>query len=107
MQASDDTKSLIPAKAFEYLRIGTPVLELTLEGATADLLRGMEHCYIINPADQCGLQHAVMFLYRMWKESSERILVSRPISRYERTELTSELSQILEELVDRLPKAYY
>src|SRR5689334_10813428 len=36
LQASDDTRILIPAKAFEYLRAGKPILALTGDGATAD-----------------------------------------------------------------------
>src|SRR5688572_13505034 len=74
LQASDDTRSLIPAKAFEYLRIGRPILALTLEGATADLIRDRENCFVIDPADSVGLRNAVLSLYELWgkRRSEER-----------------------------------
>ena len=34
---AEDTQALIPAKAFEYLRVGRPILALTSGGATARL----------------------------------------------------------------------
>jgi len=37
LQASEDTRSLIPAKAFEYLRLGLPIVGLAFEGATSDI----------------------------------------------------------------------
>ena len=101
LQASDDTRSLIPAKAFEYLRIGQPILALTLVGATADLLHGMEHCYAVSPEDQSGLRRAVMTLYTLWRQSPHGVRASRPIQLYERSNLTSRLAQILGELVSQ------
>jgi glycosyltransferase involved in cell wall biosynthesis len=99
LQASDDTRALIPAKAFEYLRLGRPILALTLEGATADLLKGMEHCQVVDPADLSGLRRAVVLCYRLWQGPSEGRQVSRPLWRYERRHLTAELAQLLEELM--------
>jgi hypothetical protein len=102
LQASDDTRSLIPAKAFEYLRIKRPILALTLEGATADLLGGMDSCYVVDPTDQSSLKQTVMLLYRLWQQSPNELQVSRPIQRYERSNLTAELAMLLEDLA---PKA--
>ena len=99
LQASDDTRFLIPAKAFEYLRLGRPILALTLEGATADLLDGVDHCYVVNPVDESRLRNTIMSLYKSWCESPNRIRVSPSIRRYERSNLTAELAQLLEELV--------
>jgi glycosyltransferase involved in cell wall biosynthesis len=99
LQASEDTRFLIPAKAFEYLRIGRPILALTLEGATADLFNGVDYCYVVNPIDESRLRNAIMSLYRSWRESPNRIQVSPSIQRYERSHLTAELAQLLEELV--------
>ncbi len=98
LQASDDTRSLIPGKAFEYLRIDRPILALTLGGATADLLKGMEECYVVNPADESGLRSAVMSLYGAWKRSPGPLQVSRRILQYERKNLTGELAGLLEKL---------
>lgn len=95
LQASEDTKSLIPAKAFEYLRIGRPILAITFDGATSDLLRGMEQCYVASPDDQSALQHLLVTLYRLWQTSASSVEVSRPVSRYERRSLTAELASVL------------
>ena len=98
LQASDDTRSLIPAKSFEYLRIGRPILALTLEGATADLLHGVEGCYVVNPADDTGLRHAVKQLYELWRKEANGAPLARSIHRYERMNLTGELAHLLNEL---------
>ncbi len=98
LQASNDTKSLIPAKAFEYLRLGRPILALTLEGATADLLTEMDGCYVIDPGDRAGLQRHVSALYKRWQGSHDHPYTSRQIFRYERSNLTAELARLLEEL---------
>jgi glycosyltransferase involved in cell wall biosynthesis len=100
LQASDDTKALIPAKAFEYLRIGRPILALVFNGATADLMRGMEHCYVVDPANQSTLRSTLMTLYKLWQQSPGGVRVSRPILQYERRNLTAELARLLEGLVE-------
>ena len=99
LQASEDTRFLIPAKAFEYLRIGRPILALSLEGATEDLLKGVDYCCVVNPVDESRLRSAIMSLYKSWCESPDRIQVSPSIQRYERSNLTAELTQLLEEIV--------
>lgn len=100
LQASDDTKTLIPAKAFEYLRIGRPIIALTLEGATADILKGMDQCYVYDPTDRTGLRRALLALFDLWQRSPEKLSVVRPIQQYERGKITAELAQVLEQMVD-------
>jgi glycosyltransferase involved in cell wall biosynthesis len=98
LQASDDTRSLIPAKAFECLRVERPILAITGDGATADLLKKMDRCAVIGPSDTEGLQNALVSLYQAWKESPQPILSSRQIKHFERSALTAELAQTLHEL---------
>jgi glycosyltransferase involved in cell wall biosynthesis len=100
LQASEDTKSLIPAKAFEYLRIGRPILAMTSNGATRDLLTEFDQCYVVSPTDQSTIQQTLVTLYRLWRTSSNGIAVSRSISRYERRNLTAELAHLLDGLGD-------
>jgi glycosyltransferase involved in cell wall biosynthesis len=101
LQASDDTRSLIPAKAFEYLRIGRPVLAMTLEGATADLLKDREHCFILDPADSVGLSNAVFSLYNLWREGGDVAAPRRNACQYERSHLTGQLADILDTLTSQ------
>lgn len=98
LQASDDTRSLIPAKAFECLRVERPILAITGDGATADLLKKMDRCAVIEPSDPEALQNGLVTLYRAWKESAEPILSTRQIKHFERFALTAELAQTLHEL---------
>jgi hypothetical protein len=98
LQASEDTRALIPAKSFEYLRLGRPILALTLAGATADLLRGMSHCYAVTPSDEAGIRNALTQLYRLWAQSPVAITLTRSIQRFERAALAGELAGILDEV---------
>jgi glycosyltransferase involved in cell wall biosynthesis len=98
LQASDDTRSLIPAKAFEYLRIGRPILALTLEGATADLLKGRDHCFVVDPPDSVGLRSAVLSLYDLWRKGGDGLQVGAVAREYERSHLTDQLANILDRL---------
>ena len=96
LQATDDTSTLIPAKAFEYLRINKPILAMTGEGATADLLQGMSECHIVNPLDQESLMDAMQQLYAQWSQGgNEGHMTSRAIQKFERKHLTKELVTIL------------
>jgi glycosyltransferase involved in cell wall biosynthesis len=94
LQASDDTRALIPAKAFEYLRIGRPILALTLPGATADLLQDQRHCFAVNPADKRSLAEAILTLHRAWRDRCE-FGPAKNLARYERKNLTREFSTLL------------
>ena len=94
LQASDDTRALIPAKAFEYLRIGRPILALILAGATTDLLHDQRHCFAVNPADRPGLAEAILTLHRSWRDRHE-FGAAKNLARYERKNLTREFSTLL------------
>jgi glycosyltransferase involved in cell wall biosynthesis len=101
LQASDDTRSLIPAKAFECLRVERPILALTPDGATSDLLKEMEGCSVVAPSDGLGLQDALESLYRAWQESEGPRLFTRNIKKFERSSLTADLARTLQEFLDR------
>ncbi len=95
IQASEDTRSLIPAKVFEYLRIGCPIIALVTDGATADLLRGKEGCFLVDPSDRSGIESAVLKLYSCWHNSPTRIDTAGRYNEYERSKLTGQLSEHL------------
>jgi glycosyltransferase involved in cell wall biosynthesis len=101
MQASDDTRALIPAKAFEYLRIGRPILSLTLPGATAELLQDEVNCFTVDPSDRQTLAAALLALHRSWSDRCVTPVVASHLDRYERRNLTRELSNVLNMAVSR------
>ncbi len=96
LQASDDTRSLIPAKAFEYLRVGRPILALTPDGATSALLRSAGVGAIVDPSSPKSLREAVYSLYLLWKREPERVVRPSDISRFSRVALTGELARLLD-----------
>lgn len=100
LQASDDTRALIPAKAFEYLRIGRPILAIIHEGATADLLRKMDLCYAARPSDDNTLSSSIVEIYKRWQSAEDGLRVMRPIARYERNFLSQELAHELNSVIE-------
>jgi hypothetical protein len=56
----------IPAKAYEYIGIGTPVLALAGEGATADMIRFTRSGEVFSPDDVQGISG---FLVRAFSQS--------------------------------------
>ena len=70
LQASPDTVDLVPAKLFEYLRAGRPVLALVPDGATAEIMRDVGGGWVVNPSDSSALRDAVVTAYRAWVSGS-------------------------------------
>jgi glycosyltransferase involved in cell wall biosynthesis len=99
LQASDDTRSLIPAKAFEYLRIGRPILALTPKGATADLLKGRDHCFVIDPGDTTSLRKSVISLFELWLKGNNALQFDCASRQFERDKLTEQLAGIFDRLI--------
>jgi glycosyltransferase involved in cell wall biosynthesis len=64
---AEDLTYQIPGKTYEYLRAGRPILALTSEGAVADLLQRTGGAWVIDPADEAGVQEAVGEAYRRWQ----------------------------------------
>ncbi len=52
----------IPAKAYEYLALGRPVLALTDEGATADLINASGAGLVVRSSDEAGMELALQSL---------------------------------------------
>jgi len=46
-----DWRLQVPAKTYEYLRVGRPILALAPDGATADLLRSQPSATVVDPYD--------------------------------------------------------
>jgi glycosyltransferase involved in cell wall biosynthesis len=99
IQASDDTRNLIPAKAFEYLRSGRPILALAHEGATADLVRETGGGIVVDPREPGSVEDAMGRLYRQWHTHTlPRPLDLGRIRRFDRASLTAELAVLLDDL---------
>lgn len=56
----------VPAKTYEYLRAGRPILALTSEGALADLLRKTGGAWVVDPGNEDGIVDALREAYYSW-----------------------------------------
>ncbi len=96
LQDSDDTRHLIPAKAFEYLRARRPILALTTQGATAELIRRSGRGYLLDPGNPSQIRTTL--LERLASKRRGEIAMNLPdldLSRYERRALTARLAELL------------
>ena len=62
-----DTELQVPGKLFEYLYLRKPVLALTGEGATADIVRRYELGVVADPADVDSIAASLEQAYREFK----------------------------------------
>ena len=94
LQASRDTLDLVPAKLFEYLRTGRPVLTIVPDGATAEVLRETGGGWVVDPADSSGLRNVIVKAYQAWTRGSLDSLTANPVAlaRFSRERLTGELA---------------
>jgi glycosyltransferase involved in cell wall biosynthesis len=93
LQASRDTVDLVPAKLFEYLRAGRPVLALAGVGATAEVLKEVGGGWVVDPADGAGLRTAIRAAYEAWTNGSLRARTANPaiLPKFTRERLTTQL----------------
>ena len=100
LQASEDTRGLVPAKLYEYLRMQKPVLALVLRGETTRILESTGGGVSIDPGDEPRLVSELANMYRRWCDGTlerERANLSI-VRRFDRRELTRELAAIFETL---------
>jgi glycosyltransferase involved in cell wall biosynthesis len=93
-----DTQSQIPAKAFEYLRAGRPILALAIEGATTRLLADLGASIIVDPSSVDAIAAALRSVYRAWQVDPERVARVPGVARFGRAALTAELAAVLDDL---------
>lgn len=99
---SDDPR-VFPAKVFEYLRLGKPILGIVPQNSEmAKLLHEMKAQAVISPEDGEGIKQAILASFKdfqrgeMFYASEEKILKT-----FERKELTSRLASIFDEVISQ------
>ena len=104
LQGGSDTRTLIPAKAFEYLRIGRPILALTLEGETASLVRRFHAGLVVPPDDATAAKNAIFELYSRHKNGDLQVSIDEDqLREYSREALTRKLVHTLNEVAGNKP----
>jgi glycosyltransferase involved in cell wall biosynthesis len=103
LQPSGSTSLQIPAKAFEYLRIGRPILTLAPDGATANLIKGLGAGYVVDPDDVYEIADAVSGMYKQWKADGSGSNGRKfPIAQFNRQVLTGILATVLDNMHNRI-----
>ncbi|MDA8092649.1 MAG: glycosyltransferase [Betaproteobacteria bacterium] len=100
LQASEDTTGLVPAKLYEYLRSGKPVLALTLPGASAEVLAETSGGWAVNPLDGSALSAALLEIHRFWSAGTLERCCAKPdaLAPFDRRRLTGKLADIFQSL---------
>ena len=98
---AEDTQALIPAKAFEYLRVGRPILALTSGGATARLMREASAGTIVEPTSVDAIAAALRTLYAAWKAKPGHLVRPADLTRFARASLAGELARLLDGVSSR------
>jgi glycosyltransferase involved in cell wall biosynthesis len=100
LQASPDTASLIPAKLFEYLRAGKPVLAIVGRGASRELVESLGAGWTVDPRMESELSNAVVDMYGLWASGrlGDATASEADFVRFERRNLTAELAAIFDEI---------
>lgn len=101
LEASDDTREMVPAKLYEYLRAGRPVLALCYEGAMAELIAETDGGWAIDPRDSAVLKDQLAEIYRLWRcgELGKKGAGVQQVKRYSRERLTGDLAHIFAEVL--------
>jgi glycosyltransferase involved in cell wall biosynthesis len=105
LQGGYDTRHLIPAKAFEYLRANRPILALTGDGVTARLVREFDAGDVVGIDDVDGICRSLHSMYDRFRQGILAVHVDRDHLRekYDRRNLTAALSRMLDRLAGVRP----
>jgi sugar transferase (PEP-CTERM/EpsH1 system associated) len=94
-------KAQIPAKTFEYLRTGRPILAITQpDGATGMLLSHFRHTVVVDPLDTDGLLAALRRLHAARRDSSAS--PAQDVQRFDRRDLTRSLAALCNKVLRRI-----
>ncbi len=95
------TKLQIPAKIFEYIAVGKPILALTGKGATADLIFQESLGVVANPNDLDDISGKLSSLFNQYIEGSLPRISEKTRSKFESRALTRQLAQLFNNCVVR------
>ncbi len=103
LQASEDTRQLVPAKFYEYLRLRRPVLALLFEGATSQLLQRAQAGWSVHPGQSATLARTLGDIVGLWKQQvlAARVADMDFLRQYDRRHLTGLLAGYFDKLTAR------
>jgi glycosyltransferase involved in cell wall biosynthesis len=89
----------IPGKAFEYIGARRPILALTEDGATADLIRETKAGLVVRQDDQVSILRALIEMIKTNRTEEEYWYQTLDIAKYGRRELTGDLAVVLDNAI--------
>jgi glycosyltransferase involved in cell wall biosynthesis len=93
--------SWYPAKVFEYLATGRPILTLAPEGITADLVREAGTGIVVAPGDAGAIGAAIEDLFQRWQEGRLPTLEDPDFpARFDRKVLAGRLAGFYQRVLD-------
>lgn len=103
LQGGQETRTQIPNKAFEYLRMGRLVLCLApTDSATNRVMRDFEGVYCAEPDDVDDIARALAALAGAWRQGQRRFdREAAGVARYSRQEAARTLASLLDDLAAR------
>jgi len=95
------TEGMIPAKTFEYLRIGKPILLLhRRNGHLSEIIERTQTGLSVDISDREEIIQTLLHLQRQWSQGGIVLNpVRHEIERFERKRLTSRLAEIFDRLI--------
>lgn len=91
-----------PGKLYEYLRAGRPILSLSADGVTPDLIREAEGGWVVAPGDGDGLRETLGRAFAAWSRGDTLPQPRREVAeRFDRSRIVQRLMGILEEVSRR------
>ncbi len=92
----------VPAKLYEYLRLGRPILPMVRQGAVAELLNDVGGVVPVSPGDIEAVANRIGECYRTRTAEplTDKTIVPESIRRYSRENLTMMLARELDTLVE-------
>ncbi len=94
-----DTQLQVPAKLYEYVRIGRPTLALTVDGATSDLIRTHQLGYVADADNIDAICEALTELYQQYRlKALPTRLASNSVEEFDVRHLTGQLAEQLNEV---------
>ncbi|HEV8585520.1 MAG TPA: glycosyltransferase [Methylomirabilota bacterium] len=88
----------VPAKAFEYVAAGAPIIAVTGDGATSDLIGETGAGWVVAPDDVRGMRAALLGAYGEWRRrrAGEPAACPETARRFDRRQLTGRLAALLD-----------
>jgi glycosyltransferase involved in cell wall biosynthesis len=93
---SNTSNFSIPAKLFEYMATGRPILAISPSGAASIIIKKYELGVCLDHSDITGIEEAIINYYKLFTSGNLKTKIPNPevLNQYDRKFLTSKLAEI-------------